>query len=101
MAPTSAYDPAAANPHRILGKPRPYIHVTLGGQVAPLPTGVVRLPLIAQPRDHRWRQVRSVTAQQGAERLLEIAHRDPAQVEDWQQGIQAPRPSSPARQNCR
>ena len=36
---------------------------------------------------------------QRRERFLEVAHRDPAQVEHWQQRIQAPGPPRPARQN--
>jgi hypothetical protein len=40
-------------------------------------------------------------AEQGGERLLEVAHRDAAQVEDRQQRIQAARPSCPARQDRR
>ena len=46
-------------------------------------------PTPPQPRDHRRRQVRGVAAQQRGERLLEVARRDPAQVEDRQQRIQA------------
>ena len=79
----------------------PEIDVAPGRQVAPLPARVVRLPFAPQPRDHRGRQVRRVLAQQRSERLLEVAHRDPAQVEDRQQGIQAPRPPRPARQDGR
>ena len=44
-------------------------------QVAPLPAHVVRLPLGPQPRDHRRRQVRGVAAEQGCERLAEVARR--------------------------
>ena len=62
---------------------------------------IVRLPLAPQPRDHRRRQVRGIAAQQRPERLLEIAHRDPAQIEDRQQGIQARRPPRPAWQDRR
>jgi len=52
----------------------PDIHVAPGRQVAPLPARVVRLPLAPQPRDHRRRQVRGVTAQQRGQRFLEVAH---------------------------
>ena len=79
----------------------PDIHVAPRRQVAPLPARVVRFPLAPQPRDRRGRQVRRVLAQQRSERLLEVAHRDPAQVEDRQQGIQAPGPPRPARQDGR
>jgi site-specific DNA recombinase len=63
---------------------RPEIDVPPGRQVAPLPAPVVRLPFAPQPGDHRWRQVRRCLAQQRPERLLEVAHRDPAQVEHRQ-----------------
>jgi len=66
-----------------------------------LPALVVRLPLAPKPRNHRRRQVRSLLAQQGRERFLEVAHRHAAQVQDRQQGIQAPAPPGPARQNGR
>jgi hypothetical protein len=62
---------------------------------------MVRLPFAPQPRDHRRRQVRGILAQQRPERLLEVAHRDPAQVEHRQQGIQARRPPRPAWQDAR
>jgi hypothetical protein len=62
----------------------PDVDVAPGRQIAPLPTGVICLPLAAEPRNHRRRQVRRVLAQQGRERLLEVAHRHDAQVEDRQ-----------------
>jgi hypothetical protein len=71
------------------------------GQVAPLPARVVRLPFAPQPRDHRRRQVRGILAQQRPKRLLEVAHRHPAQVEHRQQRIQARRPPRPAWQDAR
>ena len=79
----------------------PEIHVAPGRQVAPLPTRIIRLPLAPQPGDHRRRQVRGIAAQQRRQCLLEIAHRDPAQIEDRQQGIQARRPPGPAWQDRR
>ena len=80
---------------------RPDVDVAPRRQVAPLPARVVGLPLAPQPRDHRGRQVRGLLAQQRPERLLEVAHRDPAQVEHRQQRIQARRPPCPARQDRR
>jgi len=62
---------------------------------------VVRFPLAPQPGNHRWRQVRGLLAEQCGKRFLEVAHRHPAQVEDRQQRIQAPRPPRPARQDRR
>jgi hypothetical protein len=64
-----------------------------------LPALVVDLPVALQPGDHRRRQVRGILAEQGRERLLEVAGRDPAQVEHRQQGLQARGPPCPARQD--
>src|SRR6478672_6934743 len=61
---------------------RPHIHVSSRRQVALLPGVVIRLPFCGQPRNHRRRQVRRVLAQQSAKRLLEVAGRHPAQVEN-------------------
>ena len=80
---------------------RPDIHGAPGRQVAPLPARIVHLPLGPQPREHRRRQVRRVTAQQRPERLLNVAHRHAAQIQDGQQRIQAPRPPCPAWQDGR
>ena len=80
---------------------RPDINIPSGRQVALLPPRVIRLPLAPQPRNHRWRQVRDLLAQQRPERLLEIAHREAAQVEHRQHGIEAARAPRPARQDGR
>jgi len=66
-----------------------------------LPARVVCFPLAPQPRNHRRRQVRGLLAQQRPERFLEVAHRHTAQIQHRQQGIQAPRPPSPAWQDRR
>src|SRR3954452_22699522 len=79
----------------------PEVHVAPRREVPLLPTRMLGLPLAPQPRDHRWRQVRRLLAQQRPERLLEVAHRDPAQVEHRQQRIQAARPPRPAWQKGR
>jgi hypothetical protein len=52
-----------------------------------------------QPRDHGWRQVQCGLAQEGGERLLEVAGRHPAQVENRQQRVETLRPPRPLRQN--
>src|ERR1700740_2728568 len=52
---------------------RPYVHVTPGQEVALLPGVVIGLPFRRQPRDHGWRQVGRIPAQEGGERLLEVA----------------------------
>ena len=80
---------------------RPNVNILPSGQISPLPTRVVSFPLAPQTRDHRRRQVRGLLAQQRPKRLLEVAHRNPAQVEDRQQGIEAPCPPGPARQDGR
>jgi hypothetical protein len=51
--------------------------------------------------DSRARQVRRLLAQQGRQRLLEIAHRDAAQIKDGQQRIEAARSPRPSRQDGR
>jgi hypothetical protein len=80
---------------------RPHVDVTPRRQVAFLPGVVIGLPLRRQPRDHGWRQVRRVLAQQGAEGLLEVAGRHPAQVENRQQRVEALGPQCPLRQDRR
>lgn len=66
-------------------------------QIAPLPACVLALPLRCQSGHHRRRQVGGVLAQQGRQRLLEIAGRDAAQVKHRQERIQAPAPPRPQR----
>jgi hypothetical protein len=77
----------------------PDVDVASRRQIPLLPAFVVGLPVALQPGDHRRRQVRRLLAEQGSERLLEVAGRDPAQVQDRQQSIEAPGPSGPARQD--
>ncbi|MGY4286310.1 hypothetical protein ACVWXO_005530 [Bradyrhizobium sp. LM2.7] len=57
----------------------PHIHIASRRQIALLPALILALPLGRQPGDDRPRQVRRVLAQQGRQRLLEIAGRDAAQ----------------------
>ena len=79
----------------------PDVDVAAGRQVARLPALVLGLPFARQPGDHRGRQVGRVLAQQGSQRLLEVAGREPAQIQDRQQRIQALRPPGPFRQDRR
>src|ERR1700737_465565 len=81
--------------------PPPPVHVSPRRQVAFLPGIVIRLPFRRQPRDHGWRQVRRGLAQEGGERLLEVAGRHPAQVENRQQRVETLRPPRPLRQDRR
>ena len=60
---------------------------------------MVGLPVALESGDCRGGQVRGVLAQQGGERLLEVAGRNAAQVEHRQERVQAPGPSGPARQD--
>ena len=53
----------------------PHVHVSPRREVALLPSVIIRLPLRGEPGDHRRRQVRCVLAQQGSERILEVADR--------------------------
>jgi hypothetical protein len=75
--------------------------VPAGREIALLPALVLRLPLGRQPRDHARRQVGRILAKKGSERLLEVAGGDAAQIEDGQQGVEAPRAAGPLRQDVR
>src|ERR1700719_2491075 len=103
VAPISTSMHSAAGSIRGLqGDPiRPHIYVSPGRELAILPGIVIRLPLRGQPRDHGWRQVRCGLAQEGGERLREVAGRHPAQVENRQQRVETLRPPRPLRQNRR
>jgi len=65
----------------------PDVDIMQRRKITLLPALVLALPLRLQARYHRRRQVRPILAEQRRERLLEIAGRDAAQIED--------RPSSP------
>ena len=60
----------------------PHVHVSPHGEVALLPSVIIRLPLRRQSRDHRGREVRRVLPQQGGEHLLKVAGRHPTKVEN-------------------
>jgi hypothetical protein len=79
----------------------PDVDVAPGRQVASLPALVLAPPVALEPGDHRGRQVGRLLAEKGGERLLEVAGRDPAQVEHRPQRIEAPGPPRPARQDPR
>jgi class 3 adenylate cyclase len=66
-----------------------------------LPRIIIDLPLRRQPRDHGRRQIRCIFAQEGGQCLLKVAGRHPAQIENWQQGVEALRPPRPLRQDRR
>ncbi|MEY9405389.1 hypothetical protein ABIF79_011828 [Bradyrhizobium japonicum] len=73
----------------------PDVDIATRRQIASLPAFVLDLPIGLQAGDHRRRQVRRILAEQRRERLLEVAGRDAAQIEDRDQGIQALRPPRP------
>ena len=77
----------------------PDVNVAPCREVALLPRLIFRLPLCRQPRDHRRRQVRRVLAQHSRQRLLEIARRDAAQVQQRQQRVQTPGAPRPAAES--
>ena len=79
----------------------PDVDVALGRQVPLAPALVFVDPDVLQPRDRRGRQARSILAEQGAERLLEVAGRDALQIEDRDQRIDALRAPGVGRQDCR
>jgi hypothetical protein len=62
---------------------------------------VLVAPHLLQARDCRCRQPRRIFAQQGCQRLLEVAGRQTAQVENWQQHIEALGPPCVRRQQRR
>ena len=86
----------------LLGHPRlqidavsPDVGVAARQEIAALPAGVLIRPRRRKPGDDGRRQVQGVAPQQGCQRLLEVAGRDAAQVQDRQQRVQAagaPRP---------
>ncbi len=68
---------------------RPDVDVSPGRQIALLPAIMFVAPGLLQPRDRRCRQPRRLPAEQGRQRLLEVAGRDALQVEDRDQHLQA------------
>ena len=72
---------------------RPDVDIAARRQIAFLPSPIFVFPLAFQPRDHRWRKVWSLLAQQGREGLLEIpglprpalsfAPPKPATAQEW------------------
>ena len=79
----------------------PDVDVALGRQVALAPALVFVDPDLLQSRDGRGRQARSILAEQGGQRLLEVAGRDAFQIEDRDQRIEALRAPGVGRQDCR
>ena len=70
-------------------------------QVALLPLPIFVFPFAFQARDHRRRQIGRVLAQQGRQRFLEVARRNPAQIKSRQQRIQTLRAPRPFGQDVR
>src|SRR5215208_2999854 len=79
----------------------PDIDVVTGREIPGLPALVLGLPFAGEAGNHRGREVRRVLAEQCGERLLEVASREPTQVQDRQQCIQAPGAARPFRQDRR
>jgi len=79
----------------------PHIDIPASREIARLPAIVFALPFSGQSGDGGRRQVWGILAQKGRECLLEVAGREPTQVQDRQQRIQAPRPPRPFRQDRR
>jgi hypothetical protein len=67
----------------------PHVDVAPGRQVARLPALVLVLPRGREPADDGGGEVRGILAEQGRQRVLEVAGRDPAQVQDRQKCIEA------------
>jgi hypothetical protein len=68
----------------------PDVDVAAGREIAVLPALVLLLPRRRQPGDHTRRQVGCVGSEDGRKRLLEVAGGDAAQIENGQQGVEAP-----------
>src|SRR6266540_1836848 len=77
----------------------PEIDVALGREVAIAPARVFVRPRVLEPRDGRGRQPAGILAQQGRQRLLEVARRDALEVEDRDQDLEAPGAARVGRQN--
>src|SRR3954463_11516987 len=77
----------------------PNVDIALGGEIALVPALVFVDPYILQPRNRGGRQTGSILAEQGRQRLLEVAGRDALQVEDRNQHLQALRAPGVGRQD--
>src|SRR5699024_11335622 len=71
--------------HMYLHALSPPVLVSMGAQVTAAPIGVLITPLLFEPGQCRRRQSRRVFAQQGGQRLLEIAGRDALEIQPGQQ----------------
>jgi hypothetical protein len=65
----------------------PDVDIALGRQVALGPSGVVVQPTVLQAADGGGRQAARILAEQGRERLAEIAGRDALEIQDRQQRL--------------
>ena len=70
-------------------------------QIALPPSSIFVLPFALEARDHRRGKVGRGVAEQGGEGLLEIAGGNPAQIENGQQGVEAPGAPRPFGQDVR
>ena len=68
-------------PRREVDPVRPDVEIPLGRQIACLPALMLVLPGGHQAADRRRRQARRVRTEQNLERVLELAGRDPLQIE--------------------
>lgn len=79
----------------------PDIDIPPGREIAALPGVKILLPLPGRARNHAWRQVRRIRAEERRERLLKVAGGNAAQIEHRQQGIEAPRAPCRSGQDIR
>src|SRR5690606_5951595 len=79
----------------------PEVDMAPGRQVALQPARMLVRPGVLQPRDGGRRQSARLLAEQGRERLAEVAGRDALEVEDRDRHLQAPGPARIAGQERR
>jgi hypothetical protein len=80
---------------RVTSRRTPNIDIAARRQIALLPPLIRVFPLAFEPRDHCRREVWRVLAKQGRENLVEIAGRNPVQIESRQESVEtlrSPRP---------
>ena len=79
----------------------PEVHVALRREIALAPAHMLFRPGVLEPPDGRGREPAGILAEQGDQRLLEVASGHALEVEDRYQHFEALRPARVGRQNRR
>ena len=77
----------------------PDVDIALGREVALGPSRIIVVPAFLQPTDRRRRKSWRILAEQGRQRLREVAGRDALEVQDRQQRLDRLRASHVGRQD--